>query len=240
MTQCEQFQDLIIDRMQFGTAVPPNTELSAHMVVCAECRAYHQEMHRVAESFHELPEVTPPADLADRIMARIEGQPAAPQKTPKVTPLPAPGKLKKCIPLAAAVLLLAMAIPVGLQYLPSNQGGNGQPMATHPTEQTVATTTETTTEVTPDAGTNDITHNVGATELASTDHTATHQLDDPAQKPLTSNDNASQTTEPVAASTVTSEDQELASAMLTPPENFAASETESDPYYDPLTELVGF
>lgn len=114
---CEKIQELVLWALDETPPAPEQRLLESHLAECPACRAYQLSMRQLTGSLRALETVSPPADLADRIMTRL--QPAA--RRPQNGGLPT---LRRYAPVAAAVLLLALAVPFALQSLP---GPSGQP-----------------------------------------------------------------------------------------------------------------
>jgi hypothetical protein len=135
---CEHAQTLLVDMLpeSFAEGSMPSAEdlafLERHLLDCRACQVYQEDMAMLTASMTELDDVPVPDGLADKIMQRVAmdvsisapslGEPepaltvppvpvmeraAEPSRTSKVVPL----RWAKAVPIAAAVLLLALAVP---------------------------------------------------------------------------------------------------------------------------------
>ncbi|WP_303675095.1 hypothetical protein [Vampirovibrio chlorellavorus] len=108
---CEQAQDLIFS-LQEGEPVSDSarTGLSDHLAQCAVCQAYQNDLRQLTATMSDLEPVAVPVGLADRILAQIAetettAAPATPLSSQRL-------RWQKFTPVAAAVLILAIAVPL--------------------------------------------------------------------------------------------------------------------------------
>lgn len=108
---CEQAQDIIFS-LQEGEPVSEaaQTGLSDHLVQCAACQAYQNDLGHLTASISDLETVEVPVGLADRILAQIaETEPVAAKPTQVSSQR---FVWKQYTPVAAAALILAIAVPL--------------------------------------------------------------------------------------------------------------------------------
>ncbi len=213
--------------------------LDKHLEVCPDCQAYQHTMGNLLASFEEIPEALVPAGLSDRIMAQVA----------QIAETEAPGTAKvaharfgwrKSAPVAAAVLLLALAIPFVTSRFSGQSGSSGQPtVAQLPVQQIAAPVT---TE---------------ATETPAEEMVAVASSDKPGVKSLPVKTFAAAPPKPahaVAPSVATrhsatsvgiSPEDSMTLASASPAngldlQNAFANQSEEDDYYDPVSSLVGY
>ena len=130
---CARAQDIIFDLQESemeagsGIAVAANDQalMYRHLADCDHCRAYRKTLSHMTGSLAQ-PELSPvPAGLEDRIMARISQEMSSIQ-----APVSANSRWQKYMPMAAAVLILALAIP--LVFKTMNPSQNGSQLAQSP------------------------------------------------------------------------------------------------------------
>ena len=64
---CKYLSEYIDDELD----VKIKKDVSAHLLACSSCRAQLEQMKRIKTVFLELPEVSPPNELKDKIMSRV-------------------------------------------------------------------------------------------------------------------------------------------------------------------------
>lgn len=108
---CEQAQDVIFNLQEaVSVSAEERKLLESHLPHCAACQAYQSDLSYLAQSIAALEQVEIPVGLADRIMARIG-------EAGEATAEPVGGASqrflwKKYTPVAAAVLMVAIAVPL--------------------------------------------------------------------------------------------------------------------------------
>lgn len=270
---CERVQDALFSQMETDVPVALNPDaqafLDAHLIHCQSCRLYRHSMQHLQLSLQELDMVEPPAGLEDRIMGKIAALPPTETMEPRESvSQAAPRKLnwKKFAPLAAAVLVLAVAIPLVTQTLaPQPHPATGQQVAQAPAVRSKAVSI-------PQGKPTPIVPQEIATALPSANleqpvSTAPSPVVHPhkalarqatntagingQQLAYNPSDNSDFQTEdnaaPEASTTAgnTTDATQLASASASqsisqPFGDTYASEKENDVYYDPVSTLVGF
>lgn len=243
--------------------------LEKHLLTCEACRMYRQDMQYMAQSLSGLEAVGVPAGLEDRIMANIaklvgpDASSASNQAVTSVATLVAApaqprSSWKRYAPLAAAVMVVALALPfitqsfgpqsnpAGPQQVAQRPAGQTPAMPGSPTEHaalpqhnatsgpaelaTVPAKGTTSKSATPNTNTTQATHTSASVQ------TATRPTITPAanQSPVDS----------TAAQPADTDVTQLASALpQSASQHFSDtydSASESDVYYDPVSTLVGF
>jgi anti-sigma factor RsiW len=120
---CARAQDLIFDALEADetTPVPAEQEasLERHLADCDACLVYRHTLQNLSvslsDALSDIEDVPVPAGLEDRIMANI-AQNAAPHSEPSRLALFG-GNARRYAPLAAAVLVIALAIPLVTQMI---------------------------------------------------------------------------------------------------------------------------
>jgi hypothetical protein len=116
-------------------------KLEAHRSACVACDTYLRQMHAVLDALTDLPPVTTPPDLTERIMQRVQEQPAT-------------LKRRSWVPLgvAAAVAAILIAAPLWGTWERSFQTGGGTLASSSPSErEPVQATPSTKSTKTPGA-----------------------------------------------------------------------------------------
>ncbi|MCE3234674.1 MAG: hypothetical protein K0Q50_854 [Vampirovibrio sp.] len=246
--------------------------LEKHLLTCEECRLYRQGLQHMTQSLSGLEAVGVPAGLEDRIMANIaelagpeaiepevSEQEVAPVATLAAVPTQSRLAWKRYAPLAAAVMVIALALPFLTNPFAPRHHQAGQPVAQRP-----ATTSPTSAIPTPSTGQPAPPHHeatssptklatVPAKSSASTSETlktatVTRTIANAPQPQTTPRHGAQPASRPSAvqsASTGTETDvTQIASALpQSASQHFSDtydSASESDVYYDPVSTLVGF
>ncbi|HEY9685659.1 MAG TPA: anti-sigma factor [Coleofasciculaceae cyanobacterium] len=116
---CARARDLMIGALEGDAAAELDRAfLDTHLAECANCRSYRQTMQHLAISLKNVQEIPVPAGLSDRILERIATE------APNSTVISGRFGWKKAAPIAAAVLVVALAIPLALNILgPKPDGG---------------------------------------------------------------------------------------------------------------------
>ncbi|WP_373533484.1 hypothetical protein [Vampirovibrio sp.] len=251
LTPCDRTQETIFDLMEAEPVSQAEQDaLSAHLGQCASCQAYQETMNTLSLSIVDLEEVPVPVGLEARIMTRIAQDDSSRSQAIPISCHPR-FRWKPYGALAAAVLMLAIVIPITLK--------NGTPDQQNPT---VAMLNGTTDEM--------ILQQSGRPKVAP----AKPSLDEvqPQSKPpvqsgkeqrdqlVTSEINPKATVsrqapaERAAEKTVQPSDEKsdleadiekgtqlaFAGSMGNSLQHTYASETDGDVYYDPVSTLVGF
>ncbi len=144
---CHQAQELALMTLEHEEILETDQLfLNRHLLECASCRAYQRTMVNLIRSVQDLDQVPLPTGLTDKIMARVAAEADASASSAQVMP----GRFgwKKAAPIAAAVLFIALAVPLVMNQLQpqSNQlayqanplpsdrmlGPDGTPMMHHP------------------------------------------------------------------------------------------------------------
>jgi hypothetical protein len=116
---CARARDLMIGALE-GDAVaePEHAFLDTHLAECANCRSYRQTMQHLAISLKDVQEIPVPAGLSNRILEGITTE------APNSRVVSGRFGWKKSAPIAAAVLVVALAIPFALNaFGPTPDGG---------------------------------------------------------------------------------------------------------------------
>lgn len=255
---CDDAREWILARLEAEeSASVERASLEIHLQACPPCREYADEMAVILGSLRELPWEAPPVGMTDRIMASVEAEvpsktATSAGKTSNVLPLPKRWLFSRPGAVAAAVALIALAVPFALNV---EQSTRTQQVATVPASQQSAQSLQASSAARPLVG-----ETLPPSSTASPDMTvspavgtgsgitvsepalpvATHSTASPILPPSRSASKAATpvVVEPAApAATENAADQLIATAL---PENAFAGETEDDPYYDPLSEWVGF
>ncbi len=266
---CERVQDALFSQMETDVPVALNPDaqafLDAHLIHCQSCRLYRHSMQHLQLSLQELDMVETPVGLEARIMGKIAALPPveSPEKREPIKQA-APGGLnwKKFAPLAAAVLVVAIAIPMVTQTLaPQPHPATGQQVAQAPTAskaisvpqgkpapiapQEIATVrpSENPEQSISNKPAPTHPHKTLAQQATSAAGINGQQL---AYNPSDNSDfQTEDNTAPEASTTAdnTTDATQLASASQSISQSFGdtyASEKENDVYYDPVSTLVGF
>ncbi len=161
---CEQAQDLIFS-LQEGEPVSEaaQTGLSDHLKQCAACQAYQNDLKHLTASMSNLEPVAVPVGLADRILAQIaETGPMAAKPTQVSSQR---FFWKQYTPVAAAVLILAIAVPLLMPHSPvSLTRSTESPLHAKAQQHKSLGATATTIETTPT--TNGHSASIDGTQLA--------------------------------------------------------------------------
>lgn len=118
---CERAQDTIFSLMEAEPVSEAEQDfLILHLSDCENCRSYQESMGYLSASLTDLETVVVPAGLEERIMAQVQAE-----KPANVVPIrPQRSVWLKAGPVAAAVLVLAIAVPLVLRNLtPSSTPG---------------------------------------------------------------------------------------------------------------------
>ena len=270
---CERVQDALFSQMETDAPIALNPDaqafLDAHLIHCQSCRLYRHSMQHLQLSLQELDMVEPPAGLEDRIMGKIAAlQPVEGLEKREALNQAAPGGLnwKKFAPLAAAVLVVAVAIPLVTQTLaPQPHPPAGQQVAKTPAihskaisiqqgkpapiaPQEIATALPSKNPEQPvSTAPSPVVHPHKALARQAT-NTAGINGQQLAYNPSDNSDFQTEDNATLEASTAadnTADATQLASASASPSINQPfgdtyASEKETDVYYDPVSTLVGF
>lgn len=270
---CERVQDTLFSLMESEPNMP--TELNAadqsfldqHLLSCANCRMYRQSIQHLKQSLADLEPLEVPAGLEDRIIGEIAAiaepiaveqpaaQPVATSSHASGSNTVVPFRWKRLAPLAAAVMVVALAIPILMQTFGPQPVQPGQQVAQLPQQSTPKAVP---TVLPADTTGNHIASDTEVVQPAKTELTAhqpTASVTQPAARqvahtrlaPSTARNVAEPT--PAATQTTTTSEPEtditqIASALpQSASQHFSdtyASTTEGDVYYDPVSTLVGF
>jgi hypothetical protein len=133
---CARAQDIIFDLQESamesgsGIIVPADDQvlLQAHLAACTDCRLYRKTMVHLTASLTELAPMPVPTGLEDRVMKRLTTEDRAVSTSPSSYKQP----WKKYAPIAAAVLVLVLAIPLILKSMSTSP--SGQQLAQQPAQ----------------------------------------------------------------------------------------------------------
>ena len=119
---CLSAQALIVDHLG-GDSFPAATQnqLDEHLFACANCRAYLENLRRLTTAMRQLPPVSAPEGLEDRIMAAISQvaiEPADSRQNPWKIGINALWANK--VPIAATFLAMAVVLPLLVQRFTPN------------------------------------------------------------------------------------------------------------------------
>lgn len=152
---CARAQDIIFDLLESAAsgAAPISHDVRAtldqHLADCGACRDYQHTMQNLHRSLSEIDDFPVPSGLEDRIMAAVDQNSAPRNGSSRLALLGAQGK--RYAPLAAALLVIAVSVPLIMQlsmprHNPASgpqvaQGMHGQPntrtsVSTRPTAPT--------------------------------------------------------------------------------------------------------
>lgn len=140
---CDRAQETIFTLMEAEPVSEAEQDfLILHLSDCEQCRIYQESMGYLSASLTDLETVVVPAGLEERIMAKVQAE-----KPVSVTPIrPKRSVWLKAGPVAAAVLVLAVAVPLVLRNLtPSSTPGPN--VASKQVAPTVAMQSDTSDEV---------------------------------------------------------------------------------------------
>jgi hypothetical protein len=129
---CLSAQALIVDHLG-GDSFPvgTQTQLDEHLFACANCRAYLENYRRLTTAIRQLPQISAPEGLEDRIMAAISQvaiEPVNPRQNPWRAGINTLWANK--VPIAATFLAMAVVLPLLVQRFTPNgeQAGQAGPM----------------------------------------------------------------------------------------------------------------
>ncbi len=230
-TPCETIRDLVLWALDEAPPAPEQRLLESHLAECPACRAYQQSMEQLTGSLRGLESVVPPADLADRVMAQVQSG-ASRRGKPQAGGQPF---LRRYLSVAAAVLLLALAIPLIMQGLSGHDGKpGGQVASVKPRLAVIPSIQPTENPTQPEEALPNTGQQAPPTTLAQNPGTSTPVSG--LHEPVTATIPPASTTTTVEASTAYDQ-VEVAMAHVTEDMNHQG---EDDIYYDPMSELVGF
>ncbi len=66
---CARSQELLSDHLEGALHAILHSELDAHLAGCDECRALREAVAEVVDALHAFPDLEPPVDLAERVVA---------------------------------------------------------------------------------------------------------------------------------------------------------------------------
>lgn len=239
-TACDRAQEFIFSLMEAEAVSETDQQwLEAHLERCSDCRAYRRTLGMLSVSIADIDEVSVPAGLEDRIMARIAEE--SPLSGVDANPSSfRPRPWQKYSPIAAAVLILAVAAPMIFRGFNTDQplDGSSQPEA----GRTLAVQSGNTDQLLEKS----LSEKINPVP-AETTHSNSTQNARPEVQPRSGRDQRDQLSadEPqdgAASSQING--MQIASANTA---NFSqhfkhtyASDNEKDVYYDPVSNLVGF
>ena len=120
MKNCEEMQERISRMIDGDLSARERAELADHLDACPECSAIYEAFASLRDGLRGAAE-EPPADLTDRIMARVR------EEAPPVVTLPQkPKKKNRLLPILAAAACLVLIVGAGrLLFAPK---GSATPM----------------------------------------------------------------------------------------------------------------
>lgn len=227
-TLCEQTQEAILTLLDDEFDAEQQAILAQHLPDCKACQAYQESMQHLTLSLRKMDEVPVPAGLEDRIMNRIaqenENKPSRQDERERVIPL-RKSSGPKMAPIAAAIMTLALAIPLVYQAVAPNLANHTTMQANAP--QNIASRIPSQTAApAPKLGAVTGSSNAAVSPKPTT-------TDNEEGAPTASADDNS-----AASNNPTDVADALPTAMSV--DNAYASKKEGDTYYDPVSNLVEF
>jgi hypothetical protein len=133
-TVCEQTQEAILALLDNEFSAEQQAVLAEHLPHCPACQDYQDSMQHLTLSLRKIEEVPVPEGLELKIMNRIASQQQAltDDETPNAVELPDAPKVvatrktlwPKMVPIAAAVLTVALSLPLIYQAINPNPGNS--------------------------------------------------------------------------------------------------------------------
>ena len=100
--KCEDIRVLLAAYRRSEWTLDEQRAVSKHLAGCAECRRWEVAARGVGEHLRQLPTITPPASLRERVFAAIREEERASQSAASATPMPTTAKKTVTTPISIA------------------------------------------------------------------------------------------------------------------------------------------
>ena len=123
MRECHEYIDLLTAQLDGQISEAEERELFEHLLACPECRMIQADLLELSDTLSEM-QVTPPADLSERIMSAV-----AAEKKAKIIPFYKRKNFLSSVITAAAMFAILVVVGGNLNHL---LGGNSAPIPAAP------------------------------------------------------------------------------------------------------------